>query len=65
VHSTTRLSAFGVNRYRLWHRCVAITLVQAPAAAAAWKKDGFEFPCFPAKTICYTMKWWSSRRVLE
>jgi hypothetical protein len=35
VRSTTRLGAFGVNRCRLQHRCVAITRAQAPAAAAA------------------------------
>jgi hypothetical protein len=65
VHSTTRLGAFGVNRYRLQHRCVAISHAQAPAVAAAWKNDGFEFLCFAAKTAGCTAKWWSSHRVLE
>jgi hypothetical protein len=51
VWSTTRLSAFGVNRYRLWHKCAAISRAQATAAASAWKEDGFEFLCFAAKTI--------------
>jgi hypothetical protein len=50
VRSTTRLGAFGVNRCRLQHRCAAIN-AQAPATAAAWKKDGFEFLCFAAKTV--------------
>jgi hypothetical protein len=44
LRSTPRLGAFGVNRYRLWHRCAAISRAQAKAAAAAWKKDGFKFP---------------------
>jgi hypothetical protein len=30
---------------------------QATAAAAAWKKDFFEFLCFVAKTIGYAAKW--------
>jgi hypothetical protein len=30
-----------------------------------WKKDGFEFLCFAAKTVGYAAKWWSSHRVLE
>jgi hypothetical protein len=51
VRSTTRLGAFGVNHCRLRHRCVAISRAQAPAAAAAWKKDGFEFLCFATKNV--------------
>jgi hypothetical protein len=65
VRSTTRLGAFGVNRCRLRHRCVAISRAQAPAAAAAWKKDGFEFLCFAAKTVGWAVKWWSSHKELE
>jgi hypothetical protein len=57
VHSTTRLGAFGVNRCRLRHRCAAISRAQAPAADAAWKKDGFEFLYFAAKTIGCAAKW--------
>jgi hypothetical protein len=51
-----------VNRCRLQHRCVAITRAQAPAAAAAWKKDDFKFLCFAAKTVGCAAKWWSSHR---
>jgi hypothetical protein len=65
VRSTTRLGAFGVNRCRLRHRCAAISRAQAPAPDATWKKDGFEFSCFAAKTVDCTAKWWSSHRVLE
>jgi hypothetical protein len=65
VCSTTLLGAFGVNRCRLWHRCVAISRAQASATDAVWKKDGFEFLCFAAKTIGCAAKWWSSHRVLE
>jgi hypothetical protein len=50
MRSTPRLGAFGVNRCRLRHRCAAISRAQA-AAAAAWKKDGFEFLYFVAKTV--------------
>jgi hypothetical protein len=57
VSSTTRLGAFGVNRCRLRHRYAAMSRAQATAAAAAWKKDGFEFLCFVAKTIGYAAKW--------
>jgi hypothetical protein len=32
---------------------MTINRAQAPAAAAAWKKDGFEFLCFAAKTVAY------------
>jgi hypothetical protein len=46
VRSTPRLGIFGVNRYRLGHRCVAISRVQATAAAAVLIKDGFKFLCF-------------------
>jgi hypothetical protein len=42
---------------RLRHRCAAINREQAPAAAAAWKKDGFEFLCFAAKTVGCAAKW--------
>jgi hypothetical protein len=31
--------------------------VQVPAAAAAWKKDGFEFLYFAAKTVGCAVKW--------
>jgi hypothetical protein len=31
--------------------CAAISHAQAPAAAAAWKNDGFEFLGFAAKTV--------------
>jgi hypothetical protein len=55
VHSTTRLGAFRVNRCRLRHRCAVIS-AQAPAAAVAWKKDGFEFLYFAAKTVGCTAK---------
>jgi hypothetical protein len=65
LRSTTQLGAFGVNRCRLRHRCAAISRVQAPATAAVWKKDGFEFLCFAAKNVGCTAKWWSSHRVLE
>jgi hypothetical protein len=30
---------------------------QALALAVAWKKDGFEFLCFAAKTVGYAAKW--------
>jgi hypothetical protein len=56
VRSTTRLGAFWVNRCRLRHRCVAIS-AQAPAAAPTWKKDGFEFLYFAAKTVGCAAKW--------
>jgi hypothetical protein len=46
-----------VNRYRLRHKCAAISHAQAPAAAAVWKKDGFEFLCFAAKTVGCAAKW--------
>jgi hypothetical protein len=36
--------------------------VRRPAAAAVWKKDGFEFLCFAAKTVGCAAKWWSSHR---
>jgi hypothetical protein len=36
---------------------VVISHVQAPAAAAAWKKDGFKFLYFAAKTVCCAAKW--------
>jgi hypothetical protein len=62
VRSTTRLGAFGVNHCRLWHRWAAINRAQAPSAAAAWKKDGFEFLCFATKTVVCAAKWWSSHR---
>jgi hypothetical protein len=55
--STTRLGAFEVNRCRLRHRCAAISRAQSTAVAAAWKKDGFEFLCFAAKTVGYPTKW--------
>jgi hypothetical protein len=55
--STTRLGAFGVNRCHLQHRCAAISRVQALVVAAAWKKDGFEFLYFAAKTVGYAAKW--------
>jgi hypothetical protein len=45
------LAHFGVNYYRLQHRCAAINRAQAPALAAVWKKDGFEFLYFAAKTV--------------
>jgi hypothetical protein len=61
VRSTTRLGAFGVNRYRLQHRCAAIS-AQAPAAVVVWKKDGFKFHCFAAKTVGCAAKWWSSHK---
>jgi hypothetical protein len=57
VRSTTRLGAFGVNCCRLRHRCAVISRAQASAAAAAWKKDGFEFLCFAAKTVGCAAKW--------
>jgi hypothetical protein len=63
--STPWLGTFGVNRCRLWHRCATISRAQATTAAAAWKKDGFEFLCFAAKTVGYSAKWWSSHKVLE
>jgi hypothetical protein len=43
LRSTTRLGAFGVNRCRLRHRCVAISHEQAPAAAAARKRMDSNF----------------------
>jgi hypothetical protein len=46
-----------MNHYRLRHRCAAISHAQAPAAAAAWKKDGFEFLYFATKTIGCAAKW--------
>jgi hypothetical protein len=61
VRFTTRLGAFWVNRCCLRHWCATIS-AQAPAAAAAWKKDGFEFLCFAAKTVGCEAKWWSSHR---
>jgi hypothetical protein len=48
--------AFGMNRCHLRHRCAAIS-AEAPAAATAWKKDGFEFLCFAAKTVGCAAKW--------
>jgi hypothetical protein len=36
---------------------MAINHAQAPAAAAAWKKDVFEFLCFAAKTVGCAAKW--------
>jgi hypothetical protein len=60
--STTRVGTFGVNRCHLRHRCAAISRAQAWAATVPWKKDGFEFLCFAAKTVGCTMKWWSSHR---
>jgi hypothetical protein len=65
VQSTPRLGAFGVNRCRLRHRCVAISRAQATAVAATWIKDGLEFFCFAAKTVGSAAKWWSSNGVLE
>jgi hypothetical protein len=62
VCSTTRLGAFGVNRCRLRHRCAAISRAQAPTAAVAWKKDGFNFLCFVVKIVGCAAKWWSSHR---
>jgi hypothetical protein len=46
-----------VNHYCLRHRCMAISRAQAPAAVVAWKKDGFKFLCFAAKTVGCTAKW--------
>jgi hypothetical protein len=37
--------------------CAAINCAQAPAVAATWKKDGFEFLCFAAKTVGCAEKW--------
>jgi hypothetical protein len=34
-----------------------ISHAQATAAAAVWKKDGFGFLCFAAKTVGCTVKW--------
>jgi hypothetical protein len=51
VRSTPWHGAFGVIRCRLWHRCAAISRAQAMAVAAAWKKDGFNFLFFAAKTV--------------
>jgi hypothetical protein len=65
VRSTTRLGRIWVNRCRLRHRCAAISRAHALAAVAAWKKDGFEFLCFAAKTVGRAAKWWSSQRVLK
>jgi hypothetical protein len=59
------LAHLGVNRCRLRHRCAAISCVQATTAAAAWKKGGFEFLCFAAKTVGCAVKWWNSHRVLK
>jgi hypothetical protein len=42
---------------RLRHRCAAINRAQAPAVAAPWKKDDFEFLCFAAKTVGCAAKW--------
>jgi hypothetical protein len=64
VCSTTRLGAFGVNRCHLRHKCAAISRAQAPVAAVVWKKDGFEFLCFAAKTVGCVAKRWSSHKVL-
>jgi hypothetical protein len=36
---------------------VAISRALATAAAVVWKKDGFEFLCFAAKTVGYAAKW--------
>jgi hypothetical protein len=63
VRSTTQLGAFGMNCCR--HRCTSISRAQATAATAVWKKDGFEFLCFAAKTVGFAAKWWSSHGVLE
>jgi hypothetical protein len=52
-----------VNRCRLQHRWAAINRAQATTVAAAWKKDGFKFLCFAAKTVGCAA--WSSHRVLE
>jgi hypothetical protein len=41
----------------LWHRCVAISRAQAPAAAAVWKEDSFEFLCFAVKIVGCAVKW--------
>jgi hypothetical protein len=41
---------------------VAISRAQALAAAAAWKKDGFKFLYFAAKTVGCTAKWGSSHK---
>jgi hypothetical protein len=57
MRSTTRLGAFGVNRYRLQYRCAAISRAQATVAAAACKKNGFEFLCFAAKIVGCATKW--------
>jgi hypothetical protein len=57
ARSTTRLGAFGVNRCRLQHRCVVISRAQAPAVAAAWKKDGFKFLYFAVKIVGCVAKW--------
>jgi hypothetical protein len=36
----------------VWLQSVSfgVSRAQAPAVAAAWKKDGFDFLCFAAKT---------------
>jgi hypothetical protein len=57
MRSIPRLGAFGVNRCRLWHRCVAIGHEQATTTAVAWIKDAFEFLCFVAKTVGSAAKW--------
>jgi hypothetical protein len=57
VRSTTRLGAFAVNHCCLWHRCATISCAQAPATAAVWEKDGFEFLSFAAKTVGCPAKW--------
>jgi hypothetical protein len=65
MRSTPRLSAFGVNRCHLRHRCTAISRAQATTATVVWIKDGFEFLYFAAKTVGSAAKWWSSNGVLE
>jgi hypothetical protein len=57
MRSTPRLGAFGVNYCRLRHRCAAISRALGTEAAAAWKRDVFEFLCFAAKTVGCAAKW--------
>jgi hypothetical protein len=38
-------------------RCAEISSAQATTAATAWKKDGFEFLRFAAKTVGCAVKW--------
>jgi hypothetical protein len=48
--------ALHYSTWRIWGEPLPPP-TQAPTEAAAWKKDGFEFLCFAAKTVGCTAKW--------